>query len=237
MESRRSGPDTVTAVIGDVVGSRAAADQPRLLRGVGDRLTALRHAARTPGMTVGDEFQAVYRRPGLAVWDVARLRLELLVDPPSGAPVELRVGFGVGPIAAGDDAGAAAPGQSGPGWWHARAALDEATRARRAWPEVRWWVEGEADDIPALRAVLIGLDTLAARFDDVDRRLALGLLDGGTASALAEVVDMTRQSVDARLHEHGVYGWIRALEQLAGAPASTGGPADAAGTSGAAGTA
>lgn len=213
-EGTAAGTPIVTAVIGDVVGSRQASDQRQLLQGVAARLAMLRHAARRPGMTVGDEFQAVYLRPARAIADLARLRMSLLVDPPADAPVRLRVGFGVGAVAADAADPADAPAQAGPGWWHARAALDWVGRPRRAWPELAWWIDGEGGDLGALRAALIALDALSAGFDDTDRRLALGLLDGATASGMAGDIGLARQSVDARLHHHGVYGWVRALEGL-----------------------
>lgn len=78
---------------------------------------------------------------------------------------------------------------------------------------MRWWVEGEGR-LAAVRAVLVALDTIAARFDRLDVSLARGLLDHRTASDLARRHDIRPQSVAERLHDHGVYGWIRTLETL-----------------------
>lgn len=69
-------------------------------------------------------------------------------------------------------------------------------------------------DLPAYRGVLVALDALSSRFDAVDVSLARGLLDGRTASDLARDRGLTRQSVAERLHDHGVYGWVRTLETL-----------------------
>jgi hypothetical protein len=198
--------------IGDVVGSRQLPDQRRLLTGLAEVVAALPEA-RSAAATTGDEFQAVYDDLGTAIRSLAGLRLRLLDDPPAPEPVELRIGLGVGEVVGGVPADAGAPGQSGPGWWHARAALDHVAAPRRAWPLVRWWVEGEGELAPT-RATLVALDTIAARFDAADVSLARGLLAGRAASDLAAALGITRQSVAARLHAHGVYGWVRTLETL-----------------------
>lgn len=214
----------VVLVVGDVVDSRRITDQRRLLTGLGAAVADL-PGARSAAATTGDEFQAIFAELPAAIQAVARLRLRLLDAPPVGEPVELRVGFGVGQVIGPEPLDAAAPGQSGPGWWHARAALDQVAATRRAWPPVRWWVEAdpseEVDPAP-FRATLVALDTLLARFDALDVSLARGLLEGRTASELAREAQLTRQSVAGRLHDHGVYGWVRTLETLASPPATTG---------------
>jgi hypothetical protein len=198
--------------IGDIVGSRRIPDQRRLLTGLADAVGQLPDA-RSAAATTGDEFQAVYDRLPTAIASLASLRLRLLDEPPADVPVEVRIGLGVGEVVGGTPSDAGAPGQSGAGWWHARAALERVAARRRAWPTLRWWVEGEGD-LAAARATLVALDTLAARFDAVDVSLARGLLTGASASQLADRHDITRQSVAARLHDHGVYGWVRTLQTL-----------------------
>lgn len=200
-------------VIGDVVASRQVPDQRRLLEGLADAVADL-PGSRSAAATVGDEFQAVFDDLPTAVVSLAALRLRLLDEPPATAPVELRLGLGVGDTT-GQATAAGAPGQSGPGWWHARAALDHLAAPRRAWPTVRWWVVADDDrDVAAVRATLVALDTIAGRFDGVDVSLARGLLAGDTARTLAGRLGITPQSVGERLHGHGVYGWARTLETL-----------------------
>lgn len=206
----------VVLVIGDVVDSRQVPDQRRLLTGVADAVGDL-DGARSAAATTGDEFQAMFDHLPTAIEAVAHLRLRLLDDPPAQQPVEVRVGFGCGDVIGPEPHDAGAPGQSGPGWWYARAALDHVRRSRRAWPELRWWVDADPDDAPGLmayRSCLVALDALASRFDAQDVSLARGLLDGRSASELARERDLTRQSVTERLHDHGVYGWVRTLETL-----------------------
>ena len=213
----------VVLVIGDVVDSRQVPDQRRLLAGVADAVADL-DGARSAAATTGDEFQAMFEHLPTAIQAVARLRLRLLDDPPAEQPVELRVGFGCGEVIGPEPHDAGAPGQSGPGWWYARAALDQVRQSRRAWPELRWWVDADPDETPGLmayRSCLVALDALASRFDEQDVSLARGLLDGRSASELARERDLTRQSVTERLHEHGVYGWVRTLETLTASPTPT----------------
>lgn len=210
------------AVVLDVVGSRARPDPTVLLAGVARRseqVLVAEGSAVSAGATVGDEVQALYRDVGAAVLDVARLRLSLLLEPPAGSgpagPVELRAGFGVGQLdTASSEPDATAPGQSGTAWWHARSAIEVVDRPRNAWPLRRWWVEGD-DDVRALQATLLALDTLLAGFDDADRTAAVALLDGAAAGDVATRLGVTASTVSARLHGHGVYGVVRTLQTLA----------------------
>ncbi len=204
-------------VVGDVVASREVADQQRLLAGVAAAVGDLADA-RSAAATTGDEFQVVYDDLPTAIWSLAALRLRLLDEPPAEDPIEVRVGIGVGHVIGPDPVDAGAPGQSGPGWWHARAALEHLSAPRRAWPTVRWWVDGEGD-LSAVRATLVALDTIAAGFDAVDVSLARGLMQARTASDLAGRLGITPQSVGERLHGHGIYGWVRTLQTLVEDPA------------------
>lgn len=216
----------VVLVIGDVVDSRQVPDQRRLLAGLAEAVAEL-DGARSAAATTGDEFQAMFDHLPTAVLAVAGLRLRLLDAPPAERPIELRVGFGCGEVIGPEPHDAGAPGQSGPGWWYARAALDHVRQSRRAWPELRWWLDADPGDAPGLmayRSCLVALDALASRFDEQDVSLARGLLDGRSASELARERDLTRQSVTERLHDHGVYGWVRTLETLTSSPTPTDGP-------------
>lgn len=205
-------PLVAVVAVGDVVASRLVADQTRLLDGLAAAVAGL-EGARSAAATTGDEFQAVYDDVPTAIWSLATLRLALLDDPPAEQPVELRVGLGVGEVIGPEPVDAGAAGQSGPGWWHAREALEHAAMPRRAWPTVRWWVAGEGD-LAAVRATLVALDTISAGFDATDVSLARGLMQSRTASEMASRLQVTPQSVGERLHAHGVYGWVRTLQTL-----------------------
>ena len=201
------------AVIIDIVASREHPQQRALLRGVADAVTAVTvdaGAARSAGPTTGDELQLLYDdgRLGAVVRDLARLRLQLHLAPPSDRPVAIRAGIGEGEVTDPDDV--AAPAPSGSAWWAAREALDWASANRRGWPTVAWWFAGPG--AATVRAGLLGLDTVWARFDDTDRRCAQGLLDGMAAADLAAELGVQRSTLSERLHTHGVYGWVRTLQ-------------------------
>src|ERR1700712_223622 len=94
-------------VIGDVVGSRSAADRGALHRAITSALAdAAEVAIEPPVLTVGDEFQGVYRTVGEAIDAALSIRLAL-------APgVDIRFGIGWGAITVLDDATGI---QDGPG--------------------------------------------------------------------------------------------------------------------------
>ena len=210
-----------TAVVLDVVASRTHADQRRLLAGVEARVRQVlveQGAATSAAATTGDELQALYAADatGAAVRDLVRLRLLLRVAPPGDRAVDVRAGIGVGEVVADapDDAGA--PGQSGSAWWHARDALQEAGRRRNGWPDRRMWLATDRPDAHVWNTALLGLDVLLAGLDETDAVAALGLLDGSTAAQVAADLRLAPSSLSERLHRHGVYGVVRAVDVLAG---------------------
>lgn len=87
-------------------------------------------------------------------------------------------------------------------------------RRRNGWPVLGWWYDGPG--AAAVRAALIGLESLWNGFDGVDLRAAAGLLDGRTAATLADELGLSPSTLSERLHGHGVYGWVRGLETLQG---------------------
>ena len=114
-------------VIGDLVGSRSVPDRREVHRVLEKALVAVN--ALVPAMTelrvtAGDEFQGSYRTLGAAIDAALRVRLELL---PS---LDARFGIGRGEVLILDaDRGI----EDGPGWWAARAAIEQVEdRAVRA---------------------------------------------------------------------------------------------------------
>ena len=73
-------------------------------------------------VTVGDEFQGTYATLGEAVEAALRVRLALLPE------VDTRFGLGRGEVTVLD---ARRGIEDGPGWWAARAAIEEVDRGRR----------------------------------------------------------------------------------------------------------
>src|SRR5688572_9368962 len=106
-------------LIGDVVGSRDAADRRALHRAVEHALAAVDEAVPSVTglrVTVGDEFQGGYPSVGAARDAAFRVRLALLPD------VDTRFGVGGGEVTVLDPERGV---EDGPGWWAARAAIDE----------------------------------------------------------------------------------------------------------------
>src|SRR4051794_40556938 len=123
MDKMKDSPSFV--VIGDVVGSRASDDRAGMHRRLSLRLDEanLRFGSDLR-VTVGDEYQGGFPSLGAALQATWWVRLQLAPE------IEVRHGIGVGAVQV-----LAADGiQDGPGWWAARAAIEEveveATRAR-----------------------------------------------------------------------------------------------------------
>jgi hypothetical protein len=106
-------------LIGDVVGSRGARDRRALHEALEAALAAV-DAAVPPvtglRVTVGDEFQGTYATLGDAVDAALRVRLALLPE------VDTRFGLGRGEVTVLD---ARRGIEDGPGWWAARAAIED----------------------------------------------------------------------------------------------------------------
>lgn len=212
-----SAPNHLATALADVVASREHADQPALLDTVAAatrRVNDLVPAVQPWQITVGDELQAAYATLAQAVTGQLRLRLLLLDAEPQ--PVELRVGLGVGEVVRSE---AAEPplGQSGEGWWNARAALEEA-RARASathWPtSVRSAIRGT--DVGPVGALLVGLDDLLGRMDAADRRILRGLLDGERQVDVADALEVSQPAVARRSRDRGpaaVYRMLSLLEE------------------------
>ena len=186
---------SVATLIGDVVGSRSAADRRGLharLEEVIATINATTDPVHPVRITVGDEFQGAWARRGQAVHAALLLRTGLLPE------VETRYGLGHGEVTALSDDGTV---QDGPGWWLAREAItlakdaESAARADGRVVRTRW-----REDSPtgtALDAALQHRDLLLADLDERSHRLLRGLLHGTSQRALAEAEDVSPLS---RIH-------------------------------------
>ena len=112
-------PASPCVLIGDVVGSRGTTDRQALHDALEAALAAV-DAAVPPvtglRVTVGDEFQGTYATLGEAVDAALRVRLALLPE------VDTRFGLGRGEVTVLD---ARRGIEDGPGWWAARAAIED----------------------------------------------------------------------------------------------------------------
>jgi hypothetical protein len=199
----------VAAVIGDLVASRTHEDQDALFRSIRDTLSKVNHeleALQPLQMTIGDEFQAVYKTVAAALDASLLVRLRL------AETCDVRFGVGWGEITAYDPE-LAPMAQSGEAWWNARAALEEATAAlsRQGWPRgLRTWVAGVGGSAGAtLNAFLLCRDELVSAMDDRSRRVTLGLMLGRRQRDIAEELGISQPSVANRSKESGAAAVLR----------------------------
>jgi SatD family protein len=202
-------------VIGDVVGSRRARDRPALHRRVA---TALRQVAGgaidPPAFTVGDEFQGSYGTLGAAIDAALTVRLSLAPE------TDVRFGIGWGTVAILD---AEAGIQDGPGWWMARAAIQETADAQRqpGFTLVRTTFRADDDtraDVAAVNAALICRDHLLGSLDERSVRIVRGLMTGRTKKELAAAEGISPSAVSQRAARDGLDLIVRASQYLRGLP-------------------
>lgn len=221
------GPASRCVVIGDLVGSRGTADRRALHRSVEDALAAVNAvvpAGTALRITVGDEFQGSYSTLGAAIEAALRVRLELL----PGADV--RVGIGRGPVQLLDEERGI---EDGPGWWAARAAIEEAELAagraatrhlRTAYqpaPQVAGGPDpdapGRGADADAVNAALLCRDHLVGSLSPRSVRLLRGLMDPHTTqSELATLEGISASAVSQRVRADGIGAVLAAQDLLRG---------------------
>jgi hypothetical protein len=198
-------------VIGDVVGSRSAADRGALHRAITSALAdAAEVAIAPPVLTVGDEFQGVYRTVGEAIDAALSIRLAL-------APgVDIRFGIGWGAITVLDEATGI---QDGPGWWAAREAI-EWTATAQTQPGlalVRTAFRTAEPDGPgpgAVNAALMCRDHLLGSLDERSQRILTGLRAGQTKKELAMAEGISASAVSQRAGRAGLDLIMAASQQL-----------------------
>lgn len=207
---------SLATLLGDVVGSREAADRRALharLTEVVAQVNATTDPVQPVVVRTGDEVQGAWERRGQAAHAALLLRLGLLPE------VETRYGLAHGEVTALSEDGSV---QDGPGWWLARDAITlakegEAGAAREARiVRTRW-----REDSPAGLALDVALqhrDLLIAGLDDRSLRLLTGLLAGSSQQALAEAEDISPTAVSRRVHRDALDHLVRLSDELAGLP-------------------
>lgn len=187
--------------IGDVVGSRQYTDRRRLHRVLNQTLRCITDTAiDPPTFTVGDEFQGSYPTVGAAI--DAALSVRLAVAP----AIDVRFGLGWGEVTVLD---AESGIQDGPGWWAARAAIEEtASRQRRpGLALVRTTFRAQADsgsDVDAINAALLCRDHLLGSLDDRSLRILKGLLNNQPKNQLAAAEGISASAVSQRAGGDGL---------------------------------
>ena len=202
-------------LIGDVVGSRRAADRSRLHRTLANALGQVGAGAiDPPAFTVGDEFQGSYPTVGAAIDAALALRLAV------GSEIDVRFGIGWGAVTVLDaDAGI----QDGPGWWTAREAIQQTAEAQRqpGFTLVRTTFRADGDtrsDSPAINAALICRDHLLGSLDERSLRIVRGLMTGRTKKELAADEGISPSAVSQRASRDGLDLIVLASQYLRGVP-------------------
>lgn len=200
-------------LIVDIVRSRELADRAAAQAAILDvfaRAAAERPFRQSLQATLADEFQAVFDDLRTAVWATAVARLLL----PEG--VDCRFGLGRGEIR---DVGPGAAGviQDGPGWWRARAAIDEAhERQDRRNPYLRTWFVGESEDDGTVNAMLLVRDQTIDGMKPRERRIAAGALLGRPQVDIAADEGVTQSAVSQSLRKSGGAALVAADLAMAG---------------------
>ena len=233
------------ALLGDVIGSRRATSRNALqsvLRRTFDMLNS-EEALQQLQITIGDEFQAVYRTAQEAFDMSLRLRLAFAPD------VDARFGIGWGSIPT-FDPDTQPYGQDGPAWWAARDALEQiaSERGARAPRGLRTvfrlaadqhataHATGGATDVmlphmdryldepmslnidveAAVNAYLLCRDELVGQFGTRDRQILAGLLDGRSQAEMAAEHSVSASAVSQRVSRKGMRAVTRAAALFGG---------------------
>lgn len=200
-------------VIGDLVGSRRAADRTALHERVASCLASVNEEFGADlRMTVGDEYQGAFPSVGGALRATLALRLALL------PAADVRHGIGLGPVETLD---VITRIEDGPGWWAARAAIGtvETAQARPATRSLRTAYRrapGQRGPEPALiDAALLGRDELVGRLSERGLSVLRGLLEGRTQREIAAAEGVSTSAVSQRVRHDGL-GVVIAMDELMG---------------------
>jgi hypothetical protein len=189
----------LTALIGDIVGSRTVSDRNALQH---DFLDVLKQANETTAPTTtlritrGDEFEGSYGSWQHAWEATLRLRLFMLQRGH-----DLWISVSQGEVTALPNSDEAAT-QDGPAWWAARAALTDLKTSPRAARNRRTIFTGV--DSPPLAAAVILRDEVLAGIDATDATITIGLLDGHSQAEIADGLGITAGVVSRRIHRNGL---------------------------------
>jgi hypothetical protein len=215
MALMKSNSSPQAMLIGDVVGSRRAADRSGLHRTVTAALAQVAGGAiDPPQFTVGDEFQGSYPTVGAAI--DAALSLRLSVSP----NVDVRFGIGWGAATVLD---AATGIQDGPGWWAARDAIQQTAQAQRqpGFAQTRTTFQASdnsRDDVAAINAALLCRDHLLGSLSDRSLRILKGLMNDQTKKELAAAEGISPSAVSQRASRDGLDLIVLASQYLRSSP-------------------
>jgi hypothetical protein len=213
------GMKPVATLIGDLVGSRSSQDRGDLHQRLGAALAEvndLLEPLRPLWITAGDEFQGTFATVGEAVQATLLVRVRLLTS------YDVRHGIGWGTTTVLDDAGGI---EDGPGWWAARAAIEEAERAERTSGSRSQRtayvvadsgpVDGAADP-GAVNAGLVLRDEQVTGLSERSVSVLRGLLGHETQRDLADALGISASAVSQRVRADGLAAIVTAHELMGG---------------------
>ncbi|MFZ5494945.1 MAG: SatD family protein [Verrucomicrobiota bacterium] len=192
-------------LIGDIVGSRglsARAQFQRRMKGVLQALNGRRKTLASPyTLTLGDEFQAVYRDADAAFADVFAVLAEI-------APVQARFALAVGEIVTPVNP-TQAIGMDGPAFHRARALLEQLKAGRRL-----LGVDGGAGGWTLPAAALAVLSGQLAGWRENRLKLFARILAGEPAGELAKRTGITPRAVNKNIRAADLDEWKRILDEI-----------------------
>jgi hypothetical protein len=204
-------PQSLVAVIGDVVGSRRHPDRSGLQERLRDGFLLVEEfvsATQPFAMTIGDEFQGLFETVDQAATATFVLQVALV------GTVGLRFGIGVGEVIRMADEGPYQ--QDGSAWWRAREAIDMVRAAERTRGKPARWATGlvdDGDDPTSVRHRYLQLrDHIVAGIDDVDADIVVGLMQRHPQAAIAERLGIDKGAVSRRVGRHGLAALLFGLE-------------------------
>lgn len=202
----------VTALIGDAVSSRAAADRVALHAALEAALAEAneRLSPATPlRLTVGDEYQGCFATRGAALQATLLLRLRL--SPVVG--VRHGVGWGEVTVLAEEPRV-----EDGPAWWAAREAIESVKLAegRAASRLLRTAFRGP--DAELVNAALVGRDELLGHLDERSMSVLSGMLEAMSQQDIADRLEVSPSAVSQRVRRDGLAAILRIDELLGTLP-------------------
>ncbi|NDK30697.1 SatD family protein [Nesterenkonia haasae] len=199
------------ALIADVIDSRSHTDRKHVQRSAEDALDAVANIvppAEAFHATVGDEFQAVYASRN----DALRATLFAGLLPQLG-PL-LRFGLGEGRVD-GVPSRTSDRIEDGPGWWHAREAIETVESQQRRFAFLRsWYTSDSPDQDLATNAYLLTRDQLLAGLSVRARDYARGVVEGGSQKSIAEAHGVSQPAVSKLLRDSGAAALIEGFRML-----------------------
>ena len=208
---------SVVALIGDLVDSRESPDRQGLHRRLDDLLSEVNrrlNPIEPAVITVGDEFQGVYRSVGDALTASFRIRLSL---HPLG---DLRFGVGRGEVRTLDTTRGILDGSA---FWRAREAIEQAeSRADRARTRTSRTAYHAPDDPPhqvaTIQATLDCLDFMVGSLTNTSHVIVEGLMNGHTQIEIAERAGISPSAVSQRVRRDGLGIVIDTMTTLGSLP-------------------